>query len=269
MTTEEKGSWLTTLRRRLDERRTRAAGEKRMVAIHRSMQRLIGTEENTRSGDAAADLYAHWGDPLDATRESFVRSCMKQYRESEGNIVMSSANLLTLVLGAVSTGDRTRQLWCLEHDQHWIHTLRTWLTQYSIIGTHIISAPLTVVGGLVRYQILTRHLPKNITMVICERTGAAPGSTLSTLLTVGPHLADEFTVFARRVDIQSEAPLIKRWAKKHGANFVVVDSKEGFVKLARRQHMSESERASFGGGEIEAARARRKNARATTEQAVA
>lgn len=215
----------------------RVAGEKRLISIHRCMRRLIGNAESARSGDIAADLYAHWGDPLNGTRESFVRSCMKQFRETEGNVILSSASLLTLVLGAVSSHDRSRQLWCLEHDTHQVNTLRSWLTQYAIAGAYVISAPLTVIGGLVRYQILTRHLPKKITMVICERTGAAPGSTLSTLLSVGPHLADEFTVFARRVDITAEAPLIKRWAHKHGANFVVVDSKEGFVKLARRKHM--------------------------------
>lgn len=210
----------------------------RLLKLHKCAARLVGLDDQPRAEETAVELYHHWGDALNDTRESFVRGCMRAFSEQEGNVVLSSASLLTFILGAVSEGDNSRRVWCLEHDAHWTNTIRNWIARYRISGAYVIRAPIAVIGGMVRYQILTRHLPRNITMLVCERTGAAPGATLSTLVTVGPHLADEFTIFARRVDISAEAPLIKRWATKHGARFVVVDAREGFIKVTRREGMA-------------------------------
>lgn len=228
-----------------EQHQTEQGPEYHARAMAETMARLSSTNDLEHNTELAIDLYRHWGDTLDSTRESFVRSCLKEFDGKEGNILLSSASLMTLILGALSEGYKDRRVWCLEHDAHWTNTIRSWLARCSIKGTYIIRAPIAVIGGMVRYQILTRHLPRNITMMICERTGAAPGSTLSTLVTVGPHLADDFTIFARRVDISAEAPLIKRWASKHNANFVVVDAREGFVRVSRRAGMQNEGKAVY------------------------
>ena len=138
----------------------------------------------------------------------------------------------------------------MEHDSHWVRVLRSWLTQYAIKGTYILEMSLVVVSNLVRYQILTKHLPKNVTAVFCERKGASPGGTLSTLLTVSNHLAEEFTVFARDVDLEVEGALLKQWARKNGASLVVVDKKDGFIKIARQNQARVESRAHFEVSEI-------------------
>lgn len=228
---------LEKLKDRIQFRNTAKTEVERMLKLHKTAQQLIGNQDQKRAEGLAVEMYRHWGDDLDDTRESFVRATMRAFAETPGNVLLSSASLLTFILGAVAEGDKERRVWCLEHDAHWTNTIRSWIARYSIKGAYIIRAPIAVIGGMVRYQIMTRHLPKNITMVVCERTGAAPGATLSTLVTVGPHLAPEFTILARRVDTNGEAPLIKRWATKHSAQFVVVDAKEGFIKISRRAGM--------------------------------
>ncbi len=207
----------------------------RMLKMHKCAEKLVGNSDREDTEALAVELYQHWGDALDETREGFVKSCLREFDTQKGNVLLSSASLLTFILGAVSEGDKQRRVWCLEHDAHWTNTIRNWISRFGVNGAYVIRAPIAVIGGMVRYQIMTRHLPKNISMVVCERTGAAPGATLSTLVTVAPHLADDFTVFARRVDLHAEAPLIKRWAMKHGANFVIVDAKEGFLRISRKE----------------------------------
>jgi hypothetical protein len=234
----------------LESRKLRAEGKKRQGELHKNFKSLIANRNSESCAEIAVDLYRSWGDELDETRKSYLRSCIKEFQHIEGDVLISSASLLTLVLGAVSASDKSRRVWCMEHDSHWVRMLRSWLTQYAIKGTYILEMPLVVVSNLVRYQILTKHLPKNITTVFCERKGVSPGGTLSTLLTVSHHLAQEFTVFSRDVDLEVEGALLKQWARKNGASFVVVDKKDGFIKIARQHQARVENRAHFEGSEI-------------------
>ncbi len=228
--------WFENHRKALVERmrtsRERQRGPKRMVAIHDAVIRLL---ENNGEGrvEAAVSLYERWGDELDAAGKSYLRASLNEFDRHPGNVLISSAGLMTFILGVAAERDKGRQVWCLEHDLHWIAVLRSWFKRYAIKGAYMIQVPVRIIGGMVRYQIHPRHLPKNISLIICERAGTAPGSALSTLLTVAPNLATEFTAVCRRVDVHAEAPLLRRWAQKHQASFVVVDSARGLVKLTR------------------------------------
>lgn len=149
-------------------------------------------------------------------------------------VLLSSASLMALILGAISSGDKSRTVWCLEESPHWANVVRSWVKRYGIKGTYVISAPPVVKSGMVCFRMDAKHLPKNIGLVLCDTPTASAGSALSTLLTVGPHLSDEFTAFARNVKTDSDGPLIKRWATRHGATFVMVNKRDGFIKISRR-----------------------------------
>jgi len=246
----EDNSLLRGLWGRLESRRLRAEGKRRQQELHKNFKDLINNRNSKRCAEMAVDLYCSWGDELNESRESYLRSCIKEFQNIEGDVLVSSASLLTLVLGAVSADNKSRRVWCMEHDSHWVRVLRSWLTQYAIKGTYILEMPLVVVSNLVRYQILTKHVPKNITAVFCERKGVSPGGTLSTLLTVSHHLAPEFTVFARDVDLEVEGALLKQWTRKNDASLVVVDKKDGFIKIARQNHAQVEKRAYFETSEI-------------------
>lgn len=227
-------TWPDKIKERVAATRSRRAAASRRTALHNCVLDLIDKGADPKSSNTAVKLYDLWGDTLDPARESFVRSCLMECENAEGHVLMSSASLMTLVLGAVSANDRNRTVWCLEQDQHWTNVMRSWLDQYAIKGTYVISAPPAVRGGLVHYKIDTKHLPRNIGLVMCDGLSASPSSTLSTLLSVSPHLAENFTVFARKVRLDEDGALLKRWAAKNDATFVVVNKRDGFVKISRR-----------------------------------
>lgn len=254
----EPGGWFHQQGVRFKAMRTRMEASKRRNALHKKVVSLIGKQSDPRAAQLAVDLYELWGDPLDQARESYVRSCLKEFESAEGHVLVSSASLMTLILGAVSANDRGRNVWCLEQDPHWTNVIRSWLAQYAIKGTYVISAPPTVRGGMVRYRVDTKHLPKNIGLILCDGSSATPGSALSTLLSIGPHLAPEFTVFARKIRVDEDGPLLKRWAMKNDATFVVVNNRDGFVKISRRDGAKQHSggRASYAIGDMAVTEAR-------------
>ena len=241
----EEGGRLHNLRTRMQARRTRAEATKRRNLLHKRIMNLIARNTGPRAANAAVELYELWGDTLDPAREAFVRSCLSEFETTSGHALISSASLMTLVMGAVSDGDRDRTVWCLEQNAHWTNVMRSWLDQYAIRGTYVIAAPSTVRGGMVRYRIDTRHLPQNIGMVVCDEVGASPGATLSTLLSIAPHLAPEFTLFARKVRLDEDGPLLRRWAMKNDATFVAVNQRDGFIKISRREREANHGRAAY------------------------
>ena len=203
-------------------------------AVHKCILQLLEQGDSPAATGIALQLYELWGDPLDPARESYLRSCLAEFSEARGAVLLSSASLMTLILGAIAAGDKRRTIWCLEQNTHWINVLRTWIKRYDIKGTHIINTHPFVKGGMVRYRIDAKHLPRNIGLVLCDSPAPSPGATLSTLVTVGNNLAPAFTVFSRRLK-SDDGPLIKRWASKHDATFVLINKRDGFAKIARRE----------------------------------
>lgn len=226
--------------------RARFTASRQQARLHKCILNLMAHGGEPRASSIALDLYGLWGDPLDPARESYVRSCLAEFNDADGPVLVSGANLMTLILGAVSTGDKNRPLWCLEEDPHWTNVMRSWIRRYGIKGTHVISVPPVVKGGTVRYKIDTKHLPRNIGLVLCDAPGPSASSALSTLLTIGGNLSPHFTLLARRLR-SDDGSLIKRWAMKHGATFVALNKRDGFVKISRRanQQAETPERATF------------------------
>lgn len=213
----------------------RWAAFRHQAALHKCMLQLIARGSDPRAAGIALKLFKLWGDPLDQPRESYLRSCLREFHEVDGPVLVSGASLMVLILGAISAGDKNRTIWCLEQNPHWANVLRSWIDRYGIKGTYIINAPATVKSGIVRFRVDVNDLPNNIGLVLCDGPRASAGSAFSTLLTVGTSLSPAFTIFARKIKIDSEGPLIKRWALKHGATFVLLNKGDGFAKISRRE----------------------------------
>ncbi|MEQ8860300.1 MAG: hypothetical protein RIC56_16805 [Pseudomonadales bacterium] len=213
--------------------RFQAALFDRFRGFDRSLRRLAASPEAALSIDAAIELYAHWGDPLSQSDESYLRSCLAEATRTRGAIVQCGASLLTLILGRICSTVQpgARQLWCLEDDPHWANVVRSWLTQYRIGAAHVITSRAHLFDGFVWYAVDPERLAQGIRLVFCEGGRATPGGVIGTLSRLKSRLAADATILARKVTRDGDLKALDAWAQAHGAACVVVDRKEGFVKL--------------------------------------
>lgn len=215
--------------------RAQAALFERVRGFDRSMRKLLGAADEPPPLAAVAELYAHWGDPPTQGTENFLRSCLAEAGRAEGPIVQCGASLLTLVLGGLcDNGEKTRQLWCLEHDSHWANVMRSWITQYRIGSAHVITSRARMFDGYVWYGVDTQRLAKGISLILCEGARTTPQGIIGALNRLDGRLGTEFTVLARGVSRGDDLRELKTWAELQRASCVVVDRQEGFVKLSRR-----------------------------------
>jgi hypothetical protein len=216
--------------------RAQASLFERYRGFDRCMRKLCNSPGEPATMSTIAELYAHWGDPLPQGAEGFLRSCLAEADRAEGAVVQCGASLLTLVLGSrCQASERpARQLWCLEHDAHWSSVVRSWLTQYRIRATHVITSRPQMFDRYVWYSVDPARLADRISLVICEGSRATPQGIVGTLQRLGDRLAPHFTVLARKVSKPDDLKQLGDWAKARDAACVVVDRQEGFVKLTRR-----------------------------------
>jgi hypothetical protein len=211
----------------------RTAGLRRYIALDRSVNALVAGGLDSRTAGIANNLFKHWGTPLDQAGESYMRSCLTELETSKGSVLMSGASAMTLVIGAVGSHNDDRNLWCFEQDKHWGQMIRTWLKQYQIRNTFLISAAAVLFQNKVCYRVDTKRVPKNFGLVLCEGTSGTPANPVSTLQQFGDHLSPTFTLLARKVNVEKDGPLMMRWARDHGASFVIINKQDGFVKIYR------------------------------------
>lgn len=216
--------------------KSQAAVFERYRGFDRCMRRLHLSADQPVPSALLAELYAYWGDPLTQGAETYLRSCLAEAARAQGPILQCGASLLTVVLGRLCTqGDeKPRQLWCLEHDDHWSNVVRSWLTQYRVSAAHIIVSQPRLFNQYVWYAVDPGRLAKDISLVLCEGARATPRGVIGTLQRVGGRLAPAFCVLARGVNRAEELRHLALWAKTHDAACVVVDRQAGFVKISRR-----------------------------------
>jgi hypothetical protein len=216
--------------------RAQASLFERFRGLDRSIRKVGAAAGEPVSMTAVAELYAHWGDPLPQSAEGFLRSCLAEAARAEGPIVQCGSSALTLVLGSMcdGAGQRTRQLWCLEHDPHWSNVLRSWLTQYRIGASHVITSRPQLFNDYVWYSVDPARLADRIALLLCDGARETPRGVVGALQRLGGRLAPQFTVLARKVSRAEDLRRLNEWAVSHGAACVVVDRQEGFVKIARR-----------------------------------
>ncbi len=208
---------------------------RRAIALDRCIHTLTDAGVNGQSIHTASEVFTHWGDPLDDAGKLFLRSCLLEFDTGRGSVLVAGASALPLVLGAAGNAmEHKRNVWCFDQDTHWVHVLRTWLEQFSIKNTFLISAAPVLLQHMVRYRIDTRRLPSDFGLVVCEGSRGSPRNPLSTLQHFGNHLAPSFTLLARKINVEKDSPILMQWARDHGATFVIINKKEGFVKISRR-----------------------------------
>lgn len=219
--------------------------------IDRCIKSLVTDGAGPESSAHARELFRALGDPLDGSTERYIQNCLTEYQASEGSVLITGAGALTLTLGAIGNGDDQRTIWCFDEDPHWTRVLRSWLAQYDINNTFLITTAPALIRNMVRYRIDPRRLPSNFGLVLCEGTRGSVKNPFSVLVHFGHHLSPSFTLLARNVNVEEDAPLLCRWAKRHGAAFKVLDDKEGVVKVSRKANCQGEQRAkiSFSGAD--------------------
>ena len=216
--------------------RAQAAFHGRQHGFDRSMRKLL-REDGRRIPDAiVAALYANWGDPLTQNDEVYLRSCLAEAAVAEGAILQCGTSLMTLLLGTVCdrADNKSKHVWCLEHDEHWANVMRSWLTEYRIQKAHMISARAEMFEGYAWYGINTDRLAKKYSLVICDGARATPSGVIGAIKQIDAKLAKNFVILARNISKPGELKFLAAWAKAKGASFALVDKSAGFVKLSQQ-----------------------------------
>lgn len=228
--------------------RAQAAVFERFRGMDRCLRQLTVDSAGPVPVETAAELFAHWGDPLGQHDETFLRSCLAEARNCNGPIVQCGASALTLILGSLcgasapsgsgdgngTGGTSGRHLWCLEEDPHWANLTRSWLTQYQIAAAHVITSRAHLFDGYVWYAVDTSRLADQIGLLICEGARATASGVIGSVTRLGKRLAPTCTVLARKVNRAEDLKALNLWARANDASCVVVDREEGFVKITRR-----------------------------------
>ena len=213
--------------------RQRSAGFRRNAALDKRLNQLVSNGMDSKVNHRAAEVYELWGDPLDQMGESYLRSCLVEYRDSTGAVLVSGAGLMSLVIGAVNEGSDGREVFCFESNSHWLRTIETWRHQYELTNTILFTGESVNGKQGSKYRIDGDQLPQEFGLILCEGGAGSMSNPVATLKLFRLHLAASFTLIARGVNVDREGPVLMRWASEHGASFVVINKKEGFVKICR------------------------------------
>jgi hypothetical protein len=71
--------------------RARVAFHSRQHAFDKRMQQITGSEAPVKM-EQLSELYAFWGDPINAVDEQFLRSCVAEVNAAEGPILLAGAS---------------------------------------------------------------------------------------------------------------------------------------------------------------------------------
>ncbi|MGD8416197.1 MAG: hypothetical protein PVH91_03995 [Pseudomonadales bacterium] len=215
--------------------RARVAFHSRQHGFDKCMQQILDPVQPI-TGTQVAELHAYWGDPLSAADEQFLRSCLAEAGAAGGPILLSGANLLTLILGALCAKEHTTasQVWCLESDRHWANVIRSWLTEYRIGTAHVIQSQARLYGDYVWYAVDTGRLAPAYQLVICDGARATAKGVIGAISRVTSRLDERFTILARNVRETSVLRELSDWARTREAKFALIDKQEGFIKISRQ-----------------------------------
>jgi hypothetical protein len=218
--------------------RARVAFHTRQRGFDRSVKALKSGNSAAATDRLVADLFAYWGDPLQQSDERFLRSCLAEAQAAEGPILQCGTSLTTLVLGAIcdQSEQNKKQLWCLEHDSHWSNLMRSWLTEYQVRSAHVIHSRARMFDNYVWYSLDPDRLAKRYSLIICDGCRETAQGAIGTITRLHKRIADKFVILIRNVKSTPDLKYLASWAKTHDASCVLVDKKEGFVKIASKVH---------------------------------
>lgn len=216
--------------------RARVAFHTRQHGFDRAAQQLVAGSSIAATERLAAQLFAHWGDPLQPADERFLRSVLAEARAADGAILQCGSTLSTLILGSICDHDEQpkKQLWCLEADPHWANMMRSWLTEYQINSAHVIHSPARLFKNYVWYSLDPERLAAAYHLVICDGNRASTRGAVATVHRIADRLAQRFVILIRNVSSSADLQALVDWSKTRDATCVLVDKTEGFVKIASR-----------------------------------
>jgi hypothetical protein len=228
----------------------------RQHGFDRAAQQLVGGNNIAATERLAAQLFAHWGDPLQQADERFLRSLLAEVRAAEGAILQCGSSLTTLILGSICDHDERpkKQLWCLEADRHWANMMRSWLTEYRVNSAHVIHSSAKLFKNYVWYSLDPGRLAPEYHLVICDGNRASVTGAVATVHRIADRLAPRFVVLIRNVGSAADMKELAAWAKARDANCVLVDKTEGFVKIASRNAAPPLPESHSGAGALKTAR---------------
>ena len=225
--------------------RANAAAYKRQLKLDRAMRRALTATTPIALDRATAGIIDAWGDPSLSIDDPYLRTLMKEVDRASGVILQCGASLFTVLVGiachkaskdgansaAGAKQSGAKHLWTLEHNAHWANVIRTWLNQYEISNTHVITAQVEMFGDYVWYVI--DRLPDNISLLLCEGSNALPTGLRGALEQIPSRLGKRAVILARNVKRPSDLKHAHSWAKSLGAPIVVAGKDMPFVKIAK------------------------------------
>ncbi len=216
--------------------RARVAFHTRQHGFDRAAHQLVAGNNIAATERLAAQLFAHWGDPLAQADERFLRSVLAEARAADGAVLQCGTSLTTLILGSICDQDDQpkKQLWCLEADPHWANMVRSWLTEYQINSAHVIHSAAKLFKSYVWYSLDPNRLAREYHLVICDGNRASVKGAVATVHRIADRLAQQFVILIRNVGSSADMKELAAWAKTRDATCVLVDKAEGFVKIASR-----------------------------------
>lgn len=238
--------------------RARVAFHTRQHGFDRAAKQLVAGNNIAATERLAAQLFAHWGDPLQQADERFLRSVLAEARAADGAILQCGSSLTTLILGSICDQDEApkKQLWCLEADPHWASIMRSWLTEYQVSSAHVIHSAAKLFKNYVWYSLDPARLAREYHLVICDGNRASVKGAVATVHRIADRLAQRFVILIRNVRSAADIRELAAWAKTRDATCVLVDKAEGFVKIATHNTTPPLPETRSGAGALKTARAR-------------
>ncbi|MFT7654726.1 MAG: hypothetical protein ACI9ON_003261 [Limisphaerales bacterium] len=203
--------------------------------IDRILRRLLQTKDRNLDSQLIADLFAHWGDPLQAAGESYLRSCIAHTSVSSGHILQCGVGLSTLLLGIANARLNyvDNHLWALTDDPHNANVIRSWLSQYQVTNTHIVVCQPHIFDGYVWYGVNTKQLPQGFTLALSDGGRACVSGAVGLVYRMGEKLGTDSVILSRNLKKREDQAMVFDWAKSNQLNCVVVDKSSGFLKVTK------------------------------------
>jgi hypothetical protein len=207
----------------------------RQYQLDRALRRALDAGREGASGSTLADVFALWGDPLEQGGEHYLRSALQAARTVPGDVLQCGASLSTLLVGAACAGapESPRRVWCLEHDAHQANVIRSWVTLYGVANVHIVVARPRMFDGYCWYALDPGLLPGRFALILCEGGRATPRGAVGLVRRAEQKIADDGVLLVRQLHRGEDHRWLSAWASSRGQSCVLVDRKEGFVKIGR------------------------------------
>lgn len=171
---------------------------------------------NTNS-DALKRFIQAWGNPAWSAGYEFLTAAIDELARTDGPVLECGSGLTTIVLGVIvqKTG---REIWALEHSEHWGTNTSQFLQELEITAVHLCVRPLRNYGDFSWYDPPLGTMPDNFGLVICDGPpGHGHGGRYGLLPIMRHRLANNCTILLDDTIREEEKTIAERWSKSLSA----------------------------------------------------